>query len=168
MGGISTMRAWKPGVLGFLMSQGRGDLRMAMETAREAGSLVDEQTVHNLVVTNGKNWLAMLLGNLAAGGITYQAFGTGTTAPAAGDVQLTAEVARMPITLASVTVNVLTLDAYYTAANCNYAIQEVGWFGGPASGAANSGELISHYLQPYNNSGGSPNDLTFEYIFTFS
>jgi hypothetical protein len=142
---------------------------MAMETARQCGGLVDEQSVHNLVVTNGKNWLALLLGNLATGGITYHAFGSGATAPAAGDVQLTTEVARMPITLATVAVNVLTIDAYYVAANCNYSIGEVGWFGGPAaSGAANSGELISHYLQPYNNSGGSPNDLTFEYVLTFN
>ena len=167
-GGISILQAWKPGHLGRLMQTGV-DLHTAMNIARRQGWLVDENTVHNLVVSAGKNWEAQMIGNLQTVGITYNALGTGSNAPALGDTQLQTEVARMPITLATVAVNILTVDAYYVAANCNYNIGEVGWFAGPsASGTANSGVLIAHYLQPYNNSGGSPNDLTMEWIDTFN
>lgn len=167
MGGVSTLQAWKPGKLAGLLWQGM-TLPEAKAYALSAGWLVDENTVHNMVMTGGKNWEAQMIGNLQTVGITYNAIGTGNTV-LVGDVQLQGEVARELITLAWVTINVLTIDAYYLAANCNYNIGEVGWFAGPsASGTANSGVLIAHYLQPYANGGGSPNDLTLEWVNTFN
>lgn len=165
--GISILSVWKPGHLARLMETGL-DLRHAMRIAYRQGWLVEHSEVHNLVVTVGKGWMAQQLGNLQSVGVTYSAIGTGTNTPVIGDTQLQTEAAREPITLATAAVNVLTLDAYYPAITCAYNIQEAGWFAGPAaSGTPNSGVLVSHYLQPYNNSS-TPNDLTFEYILTFS
>jgi len=167
-GGISILQAWKPGKLAGLLWQGM-TLPEAKAYALRQGWLVDENTVHNLVMTGGKNWEAQMIGGLQTVGITYCAIGTGSTAPLVSDTQLAAEAARMAITLATVAVNVLTIDAWFAAASCNYAIGEAGWFAGPtATGTSNSGVLVAHYLQPYNNSGGSPNDLTLEWIDTFN
>jgi hypothetical protein len=53
------------------------------------------------------------------------------------------------------------------AANCTYAIEEVGIFGDAASATPDSGTLFSHALLEEDNSAGA-NDLTFDYELTVS
>ncbi len=99
-------------------------------------------------------------------GITYLAIGTNNTAPAITDSQLGTESARKAIATPVYRVsNRLQFKAYFPSADCNVAIKEVGLFGhSTASAAANSGETFNHALLTYDNSGGSPVDLTFYVI----
>lgn len=99
-------------------------------------------------------------------GLTYHALGTSNTAPAVGDSQLGSEQARKTWTSRSRSGAQIALSVFYLASESTHAIKECGVFGGSTAGAAaNSGELFSHYLQTYDNSGGSV-DLTFDYLLT--
>jgi len=124
---------------------------------------VYQNTVHNLVVTAGKELVADLLIDDASTGLTYHAIGTSGTAPAVGDTTLGTEAARKAWTIRSRATNIITLEVFYLASEATFNISEAGVFGGAtASTSADSGILFSHYLQAYDNSAGLV-DLTFEY-----
>jgi len=81
--------------------------------------------------------------------IKYVAVGTSSTAPAAGDTQLGAEVFRKALTSSSSPATGQGMFTLYLAPGdaVSVGIQEVGWFAGAgASGTANSGVLIAHGL----------------------
>lgn len=159
--GRSTIRAFREGVIPYLMSRGM-TLEEAVQFAIHAGFLRHENTVHNLVTTAGKVLVADFLVGETRTGLEYHAIGTSPTAPAIGDTQLGAEAARKVFTsIARSSVSVL-VSTYYTAAQCTFNIKEVGLFGNGATAAADSGTLFSHAAQSEDNSDGE-NDLTFEY-----
>ena len=146
LGGYSTLRVWERGKAGV-------------------SKPVYESTVHNLIVTSGKVLVADLLIGDVTTGLTYHAIGTGTDSPAVGDTTLTSEQERKAFTTRTNSSNEITLSCFYTAAQSTYNIKECGIFGGAASAVADSGTLFSHYLQSYDNSGGTY-DLTFDYVLT--
>jgi hypothetical protein len=125
---------------------------------------------NNLRVTVGKQLLGDMLIDVSGydTGLTYQAIGTGTTAVAITDTQLTTESARKIITSRTRSGLVLTFSTFFTAAQATYNIKEAGIFGhSTASGTANSGILFSHWLVTFDNSGGLY-DLTFDYVLTIN
>lgn len=138
---------------------------------KKTGLLVARRSAPNLVVTLGKQLTARLLlqgVGVVSGhvGPTYQAIGTGTTAPNVGDTQLQTETARNPITSAPDTgSNLATWATYFTAAQSTTHIKEVGVFGDGASGTVNSGVLFSRALLDYDNSAGL-NNITLAYVLT--
>lgn len=161
MEGYSTLRAWKRGEIPRLFYQG-----FTLPEIRNILTPVYQNTVHNLIVTVGKAMVGDWAIDVEATGLTYQAFGTGATTPDLTDTTLTTESARKIWTTRSRSANVVTLSVFYAAAQCTFNIKEVGIFGGATAGAAaDSGKLFSHYLQSYDNSGGTY-DLTFDYILT--
>ena len=125
----------------------------------------------NLITNVGLNLLAQMLGEQSGydTGITYCAIGTDNTAPAAGDTTLTTESARKTITSYSISGGELTCSTFFLSTECNVAIEEVGAFGHSTAGAgADSGVMVNHALLSYDNSGGSPNDITVDIVITFS
>ena len=75
------------------------ELNVLVELFDAEGNLKDSREVHNLVVTAGKNHIADQLssspGDTAMG---WMAVGTGSTAPAAGNTALGAEIDRNALT----------------------------------------------------------------------
>ena len=125
----------------------------------------------NLITNAGLNLLAQMLGEQSGydTGITYCAIGTDSTTPVAGDTTLTAESARKAITSYSISGAELTCSTFFLSTECNVAIEEVGAFGHSTAGAgADSGVMVNHALLSYDNSGGSPNDVTIDIVLTFS
>ena len=125
---------------------------------------------HNLITTLAKELIARMLAEESGydTGITYLAIGTGTTAPAITDTQLTTETARKTVATPVYRVsNRLQFRGYFPSADCNVAVKELGLFGhSTASAAANSGVIFNHALLAYDNSGGSPSDLTFYVVIS--
>jgi hypothetical protein len=130
--------------------------------------VVDIVKVKNLFVTVGKAGLADLFrGNTAGnrGQPTYQAIGTSSTAPAAGDTQLTAEGFRKLISIRSASANVASFQTFFDTSEGNIVIAEAGLFGDNATGTANSGVLYCHALLSFTKT--SSVTLTITWTVTF-
>lgn len=163
--GVSTLRAWRAGVIPRLLEAGC-NLTAARIRARHAGALVTQQAAPNLITAAGKALVGDLLVDVVDAGLSYHALGTGSVAPNVADTALVAEVARKAYTLRTRAANVATFSVFYLAAECSFDIHEVGQFGGPlASAAAGTGTLFSRLLQSLDNTGGEF-DLTFDYDLT--
>ena len=122
----------------------------------------------NLIVTIGPELVGDMLMDRDGydTGLTYQAIGTGVTAPAVADTILTTEVARKAITYKTRTNNVVTYSTFFTATESTFDLKEAGIFGhSTASTTPNSGVFFSHWLEAFDNSAGTY-DLTYDYILT--
>lgn len=167
--GSSLRRAWEPGVIPSLLKDGLS-LHEAYKIAEMWGCMVgDPDRVGNLVVTNGLYLAGDALLDLQPGFVLHS-IGTSSTTPAVGDTTLTTEVARKDFASKTRATTTVTCSAFYLATECNYYIREAGVWGGSTADedTLNSGELFSHYLQTHDNSGGSPNDLSWDYDLTLS
>jgi len=91
------------------------------------GNLKSATKVPNLVVTNGKNYIASRMVGTAATVMGYMAIGTGTSSPANGDVNLGTEAYRASMTFTAST-NTVTGTATFSAGNGTGAITEAGIF----------------------------------------
>ncbi|SRR6266571_9050753 len=88
--------------------------------------------------------------------ITYVALGTSSTAPAATDTQLGAESFRKAVTSytnGASTGEVLINMYLGPGDDVGDSIAEVGFFGGNATGTANSGVLLAHGLYSHTKLG---------------
>ncbi len=166
LSGRYIVKAWKRGELERWMGRG-ASLAEATAEACKRNLLRDVRVAENLITTAGLYLAGDLLIDTGAVGLTYFAIGTSDTAPNAADTTLTTEVKRMAISSRSRAAAVVTLSTFMVAANCTYAIEEVGIFGDAASATPDSGTLFSHALLEEDNSAGA-NDLTFDYELTVS
>ena len=164
--GCSVLRSYTAGVIPYLMGLGFTFCE-ARGKAAARGHLARINKVDNLIVTAGKQMAADMLIDVVTTGLTWHAIGTGATTPAAGDTTLTTESTRLAFASRTRAGAVISLSVFYLAAQCTYNIKEAGVFGDAASSTPGSGTLFSHYLQAYDNSGGSY-DLTFDYDLTIS
>jgi hypothetical protein len=118
------------------------------------GDLVAERDVTNLVVTRGKQHIADQLSsapNDAAMG--WMAVGTGSTAPAAGDTLLGAEIDRNALTSRTDSGAVITYVGDWAAGDAtNAAIAEAGIFGVVT---ANTGPMLARATFTAINKGAS-------------
>lgn len=145
----------------------RGKARLIV-TDPKTGEVVKIIETKNVICTVGKYLVGDMLIDKSGydTGLTYCAIGTSDTAPVAGDVKLTAEANRKPITSKSRTGNEILLETFFTAAQSTYNIKEAGIFGhSTASATPDSGIIMSHWLVSYDNSAGTY-DLTFQYTET--
>lgn len=167
LSGRYVVKAWKRGELERWLERG-ASLADAMVEAYLRNHLREMRVAENLI-TNAGLYLAgdLLIDTGVLAGLTYFAIGTGDTAPNAADTILTTEVKRMLISSRSRSGPVISLTTFMVAANCSYAIEEVGIFGNDASATPDSGTLFSHALLSEDNSAGA-NDLTFDYELTLS
>lgn len=102
------------------------------------GNLKDTRDIKNLVVTTGKTFIAssMLKTTNSPAAMTHMSLGTGTTAAAAGDTALQAEISGARVTFASATsaANVVTYVASFPAGTGTGAVTEAGIFNDPTAG----------------------------------
>lgn len=163
--GVSTLRAWRAGVIPRLLKAGC-NLTAARIRARHAGALVTQQAAPNLITAAGKALVGDLLVDVVDAGLSYHALGTSAQAPSPLQQILSFEVVRKAFTLRTRAANVATFSVFYLASESTYHIREVGVFGGPgASLTPSSGVLFSRLLQTFDNSDGEF-DLTFDYDLT--
>ena len=101
--------------------------------------------------------------------ITYVALGTSTTAPATSDTQLGAEFFRKRVTsYTNGSTGVINISLYLTPTDAvGKDIEEVGFFGGNATTASNSGVLLAHGLFQHNPKTNLES-ITFTFTLTVS
>ncbi len=117
---------------GSVRMTGRLDIRLF----DESGALKDAREIHNLVVTAGKNHIADQLSSAPGGAaMGWMAIGTGSTAAAAGDTTLGAEIDRNALTSRTDSGNVVTYVGNWAAGDgTNSAIAEAGIFNASSAG----------------------------------
>lgn len=158
---------WMETRIDTLRKAGRCDEAMAMLRRFNERFMVSRYEVCNLVPTVGRSVLAARL----AGTLTYSgtvnkvALGSGSTAPANGDTQLTTESYRNTILSATYASNIAYLTGFFTAAETNGTYAEVGLFI-DGTGTVNTGQLFSHALASITKS--AIQTLTIDWVVTFS
>ena len=112
--------------------------------------IVDQATVGNLITTLGFNWIRRAVRTTFDPGIRYMAWGSGTTAPAAGDTVLATETGRKAITsYTDGATGVEVTTTYLAPAEGNGSLAELGWFAtDTATATADTGVLIARVLYP--------------------
>lgn len=79
------------------------------------GSVKHDETVKNLVVTTGLDFIASRMKDATATAMSHMAIGTGTTSAAAGQTALVSESARVALTSTTVTGNQVAYVATFPA-----------------------------------------------------
>lgn len=126
---------------------------LAIPQACEAhpAKLVVVKRVRNLIVNSGLNFIRDTLEDASFdAGIRYMSWGTGSTAPAAGNTQINAEDGRKTVTSwTDGTTGKKTTTVYLAPADANITIEEFGWHASTtATATADSGILWAHSLYP--------------------
>lgn len=134
------------------------------------GEVLSDETVANIFTNAGKAQMALLCGDATAVPFTYIALGTSTTAVAATDTTMTAEIVDTGLARAAGTVSrtttTVTNDTYnisktFTATGTK-TVEEIGIFN-----ASSSGTMLSHALS--GSKGLTNNDvLVVTYTLKFS
>jgi hypothetical protein len=97
------------------------------------GSLKEEKTIKNLVVTVGKTWIAgRMVGTPTA--MSHMAVGSGSTAAAAGDTTLGSSLGRVALTSSTSSGAVATFVASFGAGTGTGAVTEAGIFNDVSAG----------------------------------
>lgn len=112
----------------------------------KTGRLKWKKEYHNLFVDAGKASIAEALrGNVdnSKGQITYCAVGSGTNAPAAGDIKLQNEVYRKAVSVRSAAVRTATFKTFFNQNEANGTLRELGLFGDLATNTRDSGTLFA-------------------------
>ena len=108
------------------------DLRLTGALTISLNGVVVQET-DNLVVTAGKNWVADRMNN-ANTVMTHMALGTSTTAAAAGQTALVAELDRNGLTSTTVSTNTVAYACTWAAGDGTGAITEAGIFDAGSGG----------------------------------
>jgi hypothetical protein len=119
------------------------DLQENMKVTGELSIVVRDfegkikQTLHvpNLVVTNGKNYIASRMVGVASTVMSHMAIGTGTATPVVGDSTLGVEAGRVTLSSFTASANAVTATATFPAGTGTGAITEAGIFNAASSGA---------------------------------
>jgi len=139
----------------------RGHVRVEVRDSI-TGELKDWTESDNLIVTVGKNGIAdQLIASPTINKPSHMAVGTGSTAPAAGDTALGAEIDRNALTSKTRSTNVVTMVGDWAAGDAtNSAIAEAGIFD-----AASTGNLYARATFTAINKGAS-DTLSITWTFT--
>ena len=108
-----------------------GELKL---TLTKPDGNVHETIVPNIVVTDGKEYIASRMKDTTATAMSHMAIGTGSTAAAAGDAALGTEAGRVSLTSTTVTSNAVAYVATFGAGTGTGAITEAGIFNASSSG----------------------------------
>ena len=99
----------------------------------KTGALKEERELKNLVVTTGKTFIAArMVGTPTA--MSNMAIGAGSTAAAAGDTALGAELGRVALTSATSATTIVTYVATFGAGVGTGAVTEAGIFNAGSAG----------------------------------
>ena len=108
-----------------------GELKI---TVTKPDGNVHETVVPNIVVTDGKEYIASRMKDTSATAMSHMAIGTGSTAAAAGDAALGNEAGRVALTSTTVTSNAVAYVATFAAGTGTGAITEAGILNASSSG----------------------------------
>lgn len=116
----------------------------------ENGEIKQDQSVKNLVVNTGKNYIAQRIANNSTTVMNYMAVGTGNTSPGVANTTLITEVGRVTIGTANVSVssNTTTYTATFPSGTGTGALVEAGIFNDPSTGL-----MLCRTLFPVVNKG---------------
>ena len=95
---------------------------------------VHETVVPNIVVTDGKEYIASRMKDASATAMSHMAIGTGSTAAAASDAALGTEAGRVALTSTTVSSNAVAYVATFAAGTGTGAITEAGILNASSSG----------------------------------
>lgn len=120
------------------------------------------QEIPNLVVTDGKEYVASRMKDATATAMSHMAIGTGSTAAAAGDAALGTEAGRVALTSTTVTNNEVAYVATFGAGTGTGAITEAGILN-----ASSNGTLLCRTVFSVVNKG-SADSMTITWTVTVS
>ena len=120
------------------------------------------QEVPNLVVTDGKEYVASRMKDTTKAAMSHMAIGTGSTAAAASNAALGSEANRQALTSTSVSGAVVTYVATFGPGNGTGAITEAGLFN-----ASSSGDMLCRTVFAVVNKGSS-DSMTITWSVTVS
>lgn len=129
-----------------------GKIRIIVLRSGHKGILteIEEETVEleNLITDAGRDLMAQALRDATTlPEITFVALGDDATAPVVGDVLLGNETFRKVMTTQAGGGTGVTLSTVFIApGENNQQIEEIGWFAGTATDAADSGTLVARVL----------------------
>jgi len=132
-----------------------GNLKIALN-----GETVQE--VKNLVVTDGKEYVASRMKDATATAMSHMAIGTDSTAASASDSALLSEAGRVSLTSTTVTSNEVEYVATFGAGTGTGAITEAGILN-----ASSSGTLLCRTVFSVVNKGSS-DSMTITWTVTVS
>jgi hypothetical protein len=143
---------------------------LTIQVFDETGNLKSATKVPNLVVTNGKNYIASRMAGTAATVMSHMAIGTGTGTPIPGDLNLGTEASsgRQSMTFAADT-NTVTGTATFAAGQGTGAITEAGIFNyGTYAASPSAGQfmLCRTTFPPVNKASGD--SIAITWIITVS
>jgi hypothetical protein len=118
--------------------------------------------VPNLVVTDGKEYVASRMKDTTADAMSHMAIGTGSTAASASNAALGAEAGRVSLASTTVTANEVEYVATFAAGTGTGAITEAGILN-----AASSGDLLCRTVFSVVNKGAS-DSMTITWTVTVS
>jgi len=120
------------------------------------------QEVNNLVVTDGKEYVASRMKDATATAMSHMAIGSGSTAAAAGNSALGSELGRVALTSTTVSGAVVTYTATFAAGTGTGAVTEAGILN-----ASSSGDLLCRTVFSVVNKGAS-DSMTITWTVTVS
>jgi len=124
-----------------------GELKL---TLTKPDGNTQETVVPNIVVTDGKEYIASRMKDATATAMSHMAIGTGSTAAAAGDSALETEAGRVALTSTTVTSNAVAYVATFGAGTGTGAITEAGILN-----ASSSGDLLCRTVFSVINKGAA-------------
>ena len=120
------------------------------------------QEVNNLVVTDGKEYVASRMKDATATAMSHMAIGSGSTAAAAGDSSLGTELGRVALDSTTVSGAVVTYVATFPAGTGTGAVTEAGILN-----ASSAGDLLCRTVFSVVNKGAS-DSMTITWTVTVS
>ena len=120
------------------------------------------QEVPNLVVTDGKEYVASRMKDTTKAAMSHMAIGSGSTAAAAGDSALGSQADRNALTSTTVSGSAVTYVATFAAGEGTGAITEAGLFN-----ASSAGDMLCRTVFAVVNKGAS-DSMTITWAVTVS
>ena len=120
------------------------------------------QEVHNLVVTDGKEFVASRMKDTTKAAMSHMGIGTGSTAAAAANSALGSQADRNALTSTTVSGTAVTYLASFGAGEGTGAITEAGLFN-----AASAGDMLCRTVFAVVNKGSS-DSMTITWTVTVS
>jgi len=120
------------------------------------------QEVDNLVVTDGKEYVASRMKDATATAMSHMAIGSGSTAAAAGNSALGNQLGRVALTSTAVSGAIVTYVATFAAGTGTGAVTEAGILN-----ASSSGDLLCRTVFSVVNKGAS-DSMTITWTVTVS
>ncbi len=120
------------------------------------------QEVNNLVVTDGKEYVASRMKDATATAMSHMAIGSGSTAAAASDTALGNQLGRVALTSTAVSAAVVTYTATFGAGTGTGAVTEAGILN-----ASSGGTMLCRTVFSVVNKGAS-DSMTITWTVTVS